>query len=123
MHDWIRSLSFFAEIITNSIMPVDGTDSLYFHAVALTVVILAVRIANTKDQSFFQGFLAAATFKGARAKRQDVVLSALKTCPKCAEQLPLSTLVCDTCDYNFLSRTVGPRHKLLPAPDVAASAG
>ena len=122
MHEWVRSLSSFADIMT-SITAVDSAHSLSFYAIALTVVILAVKIASKRDPGFFQGFLAAAAFKGARAKRQDLVLSALKTCPKCAEQLPLSTLVCDTCDYNFLSRTVGHRHKLLPAPDVAASAG
>jgi hypothetical protein len=47
-------------------------------------------------------------------KRQHVLT--LKKCPKCAEQLPISALVCDSCDYNFLSRTVGHRHKLLPSP-------
>jgi hypothetical protein len=109
----------FVEIMKSSMTAVDATGSLSFYMIALTVLILAVRIASRKDPSFFQGFLA---FKGPRAKRQERVLSALKTCPKCAEQLPLSTLVCDTCDYNFLSRTVGHRHKLLPAPDVAASA-
>ena len=112
----------FVEIMKSSMTAVDATGSLSFYVIAWTVLILAVRIASRKDPSFFQGFLAAVAFKGPRAKRQDRVLSALKTCPKCAEQLPLSTLVCDTCDYNFLSRTVGHRHKLLPAPDVAASA-
>ena len=42
---------------------------------------------------------------------------AFKKCPKCADQLPLSALVCDACEYNFLSGFVGHRHKLLPAPD------
>lgn len=40
-----------------------------------------------------------------------------KNCPKCAEQLPLSTLVCDACDYNFLSGSSQSRYRLLPAPD------
>ena len=46
-----------------------------------------------------------------------VDLRAFKKCPNCAEQLPLSTLVCDACEYNFLSESNGPKHKLLPAPD------
>jgi hypothetical protein len=41
-----------------------------------------------------------------------------KNCPKCAEELPLSTLVCDACDYNFLSGSNQGRYRLLPAPDV-----
>jgi hypothetical protein len=122
MHEWIRSFSSFAEMMTSSIMPSDGTASFYFHAIALTVIALAARIASKKDDSFFQRFLAKAS-KGTLAKGQKVALSALKACPKCAEQLPLSTLVCETCDYNFLSRSVGHRHKLLPAPEVAASNG
>ena len=46
-------------------------------------------------------------------------LRAFKNCPNCADPLPLSTLVCDVCEYNFLSASIGPRHKLLPAPDAA----
>ena len=46
-------------------------------------------------------------------------LRKFKTCPNCDDQLPLSTLVCEACDYNFLSGTFGPRHKLLPPPDPA----
>ena len=124
MHEWVRSFSAFGEMMTSgsAIMPSDGTDSLYFHLIALTVVILAGKIASKKDDGFFQRFLAKA-FKGATAKGQKVALSALKACPKCAEQLPLSTLVCETCDYNFLSRSVGHRHKLLSAPEVASSNG
>jgi predicted amidophosphoribosyltransferase len=43
-----------------------------------------------------------------------------KNCPNCTEQLPLSALICDACDYNFLSRSVGGKHKLLAAPESAA---
>jgi predicted amidophosphoribosyltransferase len=46
-----------------------------------------------------------------------VDLRTFKKCPNCNDQLPLSTLVCDACEYNFLSGSNGPRHKLLPAPD------
>lgn len=47
-----------------------------------------------------------------------VDLRKLKTCPNCADQVPLSTLVCDACDHNFLSGSIV-RHKLLPPPDAA----
>ena len=44
-------------------------------------------------------------------------IRAFKKCPNCAEELPLSTLVCDSCEYNFLSGSIGPKYKLLPPPD------
>ena len=123
MQEWIMRFSSFVASTTSSVLPVDAFERFYFQAIALTVFVLAIRIATERGHALLQKFFPAATFPGIRAKRQELVLSALKTCPKCAEQLPLSTLVCDTCDYNFLSRTVGHRHKLLPAPDVATSSG
>src|SRR4029453_8540716 len=44
-------------------------------------------------------------------------IPALKKCPNCAEEVPLSVLMCDACDYNFLSGMVGCRLKLLPSPE------
>ncbi len=47
-------------------------------------------------------------------------VQALKQCPNCTEQLPLSALLCEVCDYNFLSGMVGHGHRLLPAPEPEA---
>jgi hypothetical protein len=44
-------------------------------------------------------------------------LPALKSCPGCAEQLPLSTLICESCDYNFLTGMAGGAQRMLPAPE------
>lgn len=44
-------------------------------------------------------------------------LRAFQKCSKCADQLPLSAIVRDGCEYNFLSGSVGSRYKLLAAPD------
>jgi hypothetical protein len=41
----------------------------------------------------------------------------LKPCPNCAEQLPLSAIMCDTCDYNFLAERPGRRQVLLQPPN------
>ena len=41
----------------------------------------------------------------------------LKICPNCTEQLPLSALICEACDFNFLSGMVGHGHRLLAAPE------
>jgi hypothetical protein len=38
----------------------------------------------------------------------------LKPCPNCAEELPLSAIICDACDYNFLAARPGRGQKLLP---------
>jgi hypothetical protein len=91
-----------------------GINILHFSAIALILVFLAVRIAKRKsftarsdpmDNSTATRFF----------KRHP--LSALKKCPNCAEQLPLSALICDACDYNFLSGMVGHGQKLLPSPE------
>jgi hypothetical protein len=104
---------------TLMLMIPEGLDVLHLSAIALTVAVLTARIASKKDGSFFKWFIAGA-FLGifalplAIAKRKKVALPALKKCPKCAEQLSVSALVCDVCDYNFLSGMVGHSHKLLP---------
>ena len=111
----------FVKMMTGSVMS-DATHNIYYYAIGLTVFMLAIKVTIHRGGRFFPKFLGA-PFMGTRAKRQQIVLSALKTCPECAEQLPLSTLVCDTCNYNFLSGSVAHRHKLLPPPVVATSTG
>jgi hypothetical protein len=79
------------------------------------VPILAVIIGRKRDGGFSQWVLSGAAI-GIVEKTQDMDLLALKKCPECAEQLSLSALLCDRCNYNFLSGSVAHRHKLLPAP-------
>jgi hypothetical protein len=94
--------SFATLVVTNgsTLMIAEGLNIFHFSAIALIVAFLTARIASKKDRAIL--------------KRQHVLT--LKKCPKCAEQLPLSALICDACDYNFLSRMVGHGHKLLPSP-------
>jgi len=40
-----------------------------------------------------------------------------KPCPNCAERLPLSAIICDKCDYNFLAARPGRGQNLLPSPE------
>jgi hypothetical protein len=99
----LESLSFFPTLVVTSgstLMTAEGLNIIHFFAIALIVAFLTARIASKKDRGTFE--------------RQHVLT--LKKCPKCAEQLPLSALVCDACDYNFLSGMVGYGHKLLPSP-------
>jgi Uncharacterised protein family UPF0547 len=92
----------------------------YFSAIALILVFLAVRIAKKKYDSLFKSFRTGNTVTNDRPsgrffERQRI--PALKKCPNCAEQLPLSALICDACDYNFLSGMVGRGQKFLPSPE------
>jgi hypothetical protein len=120
-------LSLVTLAVTNgSTLMLDGdSDVLHFLAIALILAFLTARIASKKDGSFFKWFLAGAllgiiALPVAILKRHHAVLS-VKKCPKCAEQLPLSALVCDTCEYNFISRIVGHGQKLLVSAKTSGS--
>ena len=89
-------------------------------SIVLVVALLTATIARKKDGSYFKWFVAGALFgfialPMAILKKQPVAAPPrLKQCPNCPEQVPISILVCESCDYNFLSEMVGHRHKLLP---------
>jgi hypothetical protein len=96
---------------------VESLDVLYLGA-ALTLALLAARILRRKrsvpksfqaHESFTPKRVAGRLFKSQRSP-------VLKQCPSCAQQLPLSALMCDTCDYNFLAERPGRRQVLLPPP-------
>ena len=107
----------------STFMIAEGLNGVHFSAIALILVFLAARIVKKKDGSFFKLAEAGRTVandctSGRIFRRQHI--QALKKCPKCAEQLQLSALICDTCDYNFLSGMVGQRDRLLPSPEPLA---
>jgi ribosomal protein L40E len=83
-------------------MIIEEFDFVLFFAITLPFALLIVGIARRSHNPF----------------KKHYVLTE-KTCPKCAEQLPISALLCEACDYNFLSMSVVHRHKLLPAPQRA----
>jgi hypothetical protein len=104
----------------NTIMIAGGSNLLQFSAIALILVFLAARIAKKKYGSLFKSFnaesaLANNCVSGRFFERQHI--PALKPCPNCAEQLPLSSLICEKCDYNFLAARPGHGQKLLPSPE------
>jgi hypothetical protein len=45
-----------------------------------------------------------------------------KNCPNCAAQVPLSALLCDACDFNFIASIASHRHKLLNPPTISGAA-
>jgi len=119
----LEKFSTFATLVMtdgSTIMMAEGLDILHYSAIVLILVFLAVRIARKKDGRFFKSPEAGNTLtkdctSGRIFKRQQI--PATKKCPKCAEQLLLSALICDTCDYNFLSGMVGLRNKMLQSPE------
>ena len=123
MHEAIlRNLSSLATLVGmdgSTAMTVEELNILHFAALALILVFLAIRRAKGKDGSFFNSFLAGLGFKNDHATDhmfEKGHIQAMKKCPNCSEQLPLSALICEPCDYNFLSGMVGRGHKLLPSP-------
>ena len=98
---------------------IDDYGILQVAGIALIIALLVGRMGSKKASAFFKPrtskvkkALPAAIFR-----KHQAALSATKKCPNCAGNLPISTLVCDACEYNFLSGTVGLRNKLLPSPD------
>ena len=98
----------------STLMIAGGLNILHFSAIALILVFLAVRIAKRKSFTARSDPMDNST--AARFFERHHI-PALKKCPNCAEQLPLSALICDACDYNFLSGMVGHGQKLLPSPE------
>src|SRR4030095_11135655 len=82
--------------------------------IALIIALLVGRMASKKASTFFKP--RTSKVKTAIVRKHQTGLSATKKGPTCADNLPISTLVCDACEYNFLSGTVGLRNKVLPSP-------
>jgi hypothetical protein len=92
------------EILSDANLP-------YFVAVAVLFVSLFAGWASEIKAFFTSRWLQQNDAADRMFEKRNI--SARKCCPSCSEQVPLSTLICDACDYNFLS---GHGHKLLPAP-------
>jgi len=102
------------------LMIAGGLDIFYLSAIALIVAFLTARMMKKKHGSFFKSFRARSSFKNTGVVDrffESNHIPALKKCPNCPEQLPLSALICDACDYNFLSAMVGRGQKRLPSPE------
>ena len=84
---------------------------------ALTLALLAAKMFR-KKRRVSKSFQAHDNFTrksvGSLFKSQRTPV--LKPCPSCAQQLPLSAIICDTCDYNFLAERPARRQVLLQLP-------
>jgi len=103
----------------STLMIARGLNILHFSAIALILVFLTIRIARKTHGRFFQSFAKSDPMDNSAAGRffERHHVPPLKKCPHCAEQLQLSALICDACDYNFLSGMAGRGQKLLPSPE------
>ena len=85
---------------------------------ALTLALLAAK-PFTEKRSASKSFQAHDNFTPKRVaslfKSQRTPV--LKPCPSCAQQLPLSAIMCDICDYNFLAERPSRRQVLLQPPN------
>jgi hypothetical protein len=117
----VENLSSLANLVLtygSTLVKTERLDTLDIAGVALIVVLLAARIVNRK-LGFLKSFRAWRTLNNKRSygrlsERQR--RPALKPCPNCAEQLPLTAVICYICDYNFLAERPGRGQTLLPAP-------
>ncbi len=112
----VENLSNLANLLLTDgspLMIAGGLEILPVTAVALIIILLVARIVKRKT------FRARGTGTHKRAsgrlfERQRS--PELKPCPNCAEQVPLSALICNACDYNFLAARPGRGQNLLPPP-------
>ena len=115
----VENLSNLANLLLTdgrALMVAGGPEILPIIAVALILVLLMVRIVKRK--TFRTRGTSCRLFERQRSPE-------LKPCPNCTEQLPLSAIICNTCDYNFLAARPGRGQNLLPSPltDHSRSAG
>jgi len=121
----VENLSNLANLLLTDgreIMVAGGPEILPITAVALILLLLVTRVVKRKT------FRARGTVTHKRASGrlfEKQRSPELKPCPNCTEQLPLSAIICNTCDYNFLAARPGRGQNLLPSPltDHSRSAG
>jgi hypothetical protein len=99
---------------------VDGLSIFRLLAMALALAFLTAGIARNKGGSSLKWFFAGAlvgviALPMAIFKRKKITYPGQKQCPNCAQKLPIQAILCDACDFNFLSMAVGNRYKPIPA--------
>lgn len=99
---------------------VDNVITIPFAAFAFFLIFLTAKSAKGHAGGFFKALMAGDWFQDESAadrmfERRNI--SAVKTCPGCSEQVPMSVLICEGCDHNFLTGTVGSGQRMLPSPE------
>jgi hypothetical protein len=119
----MENLSYLANLgltYVSTLVIAEDSNILFTIAVALLLVLLAARMVKRKHGGFPKSFRAWRTVINRQSSSRLFESRrgpALKACPNCAEQLPLSAIICNTCDYNFLAARPDRGQKLLPHPN------
>ena len=117
----VENLSNLANLVLtygSTLVIAEGLDILPIVAVALILVLLTARIVKRK-RSVLKSFRARGTVNNKRSSGRLLKSQrspVMKPCPSCAEQLPLSAIICRMCGYNFLAERPGRGQTLLPSP-------
>jgi len=100
-------------------MTAEGLNMIYLGIALIAVAIVARRLKKLDIARRFHGLLPGALKKEPPADRmfEKLRVPANKKCPSCAHELPLSALLCDGCDFNFLAGSVIRSARMLPAPE------
>jgi hypothetical protein len=116
----LENLSILANLILthgSALLMVAGLDILSLTALILILVLLTRIVKRKRGVRNSLGAGGAGTNQRAFVRLFETQRSpALKQCPNCSTQLPLSTIICDKCDYNFLAERPGRGQKLLSPP-------
>jgi hypothetical protein len=101
-------------------MLAENLDILHFFAPAIILMLFIANIGNRRHSGVFKALMNGSAFSNDCAVDrmfEKYHIPASKKCPNCAEHLPLSGLICEACDYNFLSGMVGYGNNLLASPE------
>ena len=119
LFDYIIQLSTVVGVDAVAAMLADNIATIPFAAFALFLVTLTAKSSKGSSGGFLRALLAGDWFSDESAvdrmfERRNI--SATKPCPGCNEQLALTVVICETCDHNFLTGTVGAGQRMLPSP-------
>ena len=101
-------------------MTAENIDIINFFMPAIILMFLIAMAGDKKPGGVFKALVMGGAFSNdctvdRMFEKQHITSS--KKCPNCEEHLPLSALICEACDYNFLSGMVGYGNRLLAAPE------
>jgi hypothetical protein len=91
-----------------------------YSKIRLLVKRITTRIAGKKAASFKSFWEAVLSRMRLNFFEKQPLSRLYKSCPNCAAQVPLPTLLCDACCYNFIASMASHRHKLLSPPRISS---
>jgi hypothetical protein len=113
----VQNLSHLVNLVLadgRALIMTSGLEILPITVVALILVLFVAKLVKRKTFRTRRS----GTHKRASGRRFEKQESPeLKPCPNCTDKLPLSAIICNTCDYNFLAARPGRGQKMLPSPE------